>query len=64
MAEIEIRNIYKIFGNSLDKAMAMAREGRSKADILSETGASVGLRDVSLETVSYTHLTLPTSDLV
>ena len=49
MAEIEIRNIFKIFGTNRDRAMAMAREGRSKADILSETGASVGLCDVSLE---------------
>ena len=49
MAEIEIRNIYKIFGANCDRAMAMARDGRTKTEILSETGASVGLSDVSFK---------------
>ncbi|AXA41773.1 betaine/proline/choline family ABC transporter ATP-binding protein [Rhizobium leguminosarum bv. viciae] len=49
MAEIEIRNIFKIFGPKSGKAIAMARQGRSKADILAETGSSLGLSDVSLQ---------------
>jgi glycine betaine/proline transport system ATP-binding protein len=48
MADIEVRNIFKIFGQNQQLAMAMAKDGRSKSDIQAETGASVGLSDVSL----------------
>ena len=45
---IEIRNIYKIFGKSASRAFTLARSGQSKQRILSETGCTVGLQDVSL----------------
>ncbi|MCF3640182.1 glycine betaine/L-proline ABC transporter ATP-binding protein [Rhizobium sp. TRM95111] len=48
MAEIAIRNVYKIFGREPRKALAMARDGIDKAEILAKTGCSVGLNDVSL----------------
>jgi glycine betaine/proline transport system ATP-binding protein len=48
MPDIEIRNIYKIFGHQCDKALALAREGSSKSHILAKVGASVGLNDVTL----------------
>ena len=48
MAEIEIRNVYKIFGRNSTEAMAMARNGADKAAILERTGCSVGLNDISL----------------
>jgi glycine betaine/proline transport system ATP-binding protein len=49
MSEIEIRNVYKIFGHKSREALAMARDGAGKADILQRTGCSVGLNDISLK---------------
>ena len=49
MTDIAIRNVSKIFGNNWKAALAMAREGADKADILARTGCSVGLDDVSLD---------------
>ena len=49
MTDIAIRNVSKIFGNNWKTALAMTREGADKANILSRTGCSVGLDDVSLD---------------
>ena len=46
---IRIANLYKVFGGSPGAVMPMVREGRSKEDILAETGHTVGLRDINLE---------------
>ncbi len=46
---IRIANLYKVFGGSPETVMPMVREGRSKEDILAETGHTVGLRDINLE---------------
>lgn len=48
MADIQIRNVYKVFGAKTSTAMAMLRDGRSKAEILAESGCTVGLNDVSM----------------
>ncbi|MBD9628133.1 glycine betaine/L-proline ABC transporter ATP-binding protein [Ensifer sp. ENS06] len=48
MANIEIRNVYKVFGAKVPTAMAMLRDGRSKVEILAETRCSVGLNDVNM----------------
>ncbi|VDC20447.1 quaternary amine ABC transporter ATP-binding protein [Pseudogemmobacter humi] len=48
MSEIEIRNVFKIFGADTRTALAMARDGADKSAILAKTGCSVGLNDVSL----------------
>ncbi len=48
LAKIEIRGVYKIFGPRPDTVMALVRDGRSKDEILAETGHVLGLRDVSL----------------
>ncbi|MCA1492493.1 quaternary amine ABC transporter ATP-binding protein [Sinorhizobium alkalisoli] len=49
MADIEIRNVYKIFGRNTKAALDMAKEGLDKADILARSGCSVGLNNVSLK---------------
>jgi glycine betaine/proline transport system ATP-binding protein len=49
MADIEIRNVYKIFGRNTKAALAMAKEGLAKADILARSGCSIGLNNVSLK---------------
>lgn len=47
--KVEARNIYKIFGDNPDAAMAMLREGLSKDEILEQTGQTVGVQDASFQ---------------
>ncbi|PYG54673.1 glycine betaine/L-proline ABC transporter ATP-binding protein [Rhizobium sp. UGM030330-04] len=49
MTDIAIRNVSKIFGGNWKTALAMARDGADKAEILAKTGCSVGLDNVSLD---------------
>ena len=49
MAKIEIKNIYKIFGDKPQSILPMVKDGASKESILEETGHTVGLDDVSLK---------------
>jgi len=51
MSDIAIRigNVTKVFGADTAPALAMLRDGRSKSEILAETGCAVGLQDVSLD---------------
>lgn len=46
---IEIKNITKIFGDAPDEALALLKQGRSKADVQAETGQVIGIDNVSLE---------------
>ncbi|MEY2741300.1 MAG: hypothetical protein RL283_1402 [Actinomycetota bacterium] len=49
-AAIEVRNLWKVFGTaSVDDAIARARAGESRGDILAATGMTVGVRDVSFD---------------
>ena len=48
MSKIEIRNVYKIFGDSPSKVLPMVQEGASKEEVLEKTGHTVGLDNVSL----------------
>tara|TARA_E500000318_G_scaffold95786_1_gene95723 strand:+ start:713 stop:1537 length:825 start_codon:yes stop_codon:yes gene_type:complete len=48
MGKIEIRNVFKIFGHQEDKALELARQGLGKEEILSQSGCSVGLNNVSM----------------
>jgi glycine betaine/proline transport system ATP-binding protein len=49
MAQIEVRNIYKIFGDKPKDVLQRAQNGEGKDDILADTGHTVGLSDVSLD---------------
>lgn len=49
MTDIEVKNVFKIFGGNSKAALALAREGVEKSEILSRTGCSVGLNDISLK---------------
>ncbi|HVR33319.1 MAG TPA: betaine/proline/choline family ABC transporter ATP-binding protein [Acidimicrobiia bacterium] len=44
---LEIRGLWKVFGTRPDQAIEMARDGRSRQEILAETGCTVAVRDVS-----------------
>ena len=48
MSKIEIRNIYKIFGNHPDQILPMVKEGANKELVMEETGHTVGLDNVSI----------------
>lgn len=50
MAEnaIEIKNVTKIFGDDPQKALALLKSGRSKAEVQAETGQVIGIDNVSL----------------
>ena len=44
---ISIEHLFKVFGKEPDKALALARQGLSKQDIVAQTGASIGVFDAS-----------------
>ncbi len=46
---IRVEHLYKVFGKTPGSVMPLVREGRSKDDILAQTGHTLGLRDISLE---------------
>ena len=47
--KLAIKNLYKIFGDRPDDALAMLGKGHSKDQILSTTGSTVGVQDVNFE---------------
>ena len=48
MSKIEVKNVYKIFGNNPLNVLPMVRDGATKEEILEKTGHTVGLDNVSL----------------
>jgi len=50
MAKIEIENLYKIFGaRSKTRALPLVNRGKTKAEILKETGCTIGINNASLQ---------------
>lgn len=45
---IKIENLYKVFGPDPQGAMALLREGKSKDEILTQTGHAIGLKNINL----------------
>ena len=48
MAKIEVRNIYKIFGEHPEQVLPLVKDGATKDEILERTGYTVGLDNVSI----------------
>jgi glycine betaine/proline transport system ATP-binding protein len=46
---ILIDHVFKIFGETPDKALELVRQGRSKQEILQQTGNSIGVFDATFE---------------
>lgn len=46
---IEISGLYKIFGPKPDSVMPLIQAGKTKDDILADTGHTVGLKEINLE---------------
>lgn len=44
---LEIRGLWKVFGSRPDQAIELAETGRTREEILAETGCTVAVRDVS-----------------
>ncbi|TLP42869.1 glycine betaine/L-proline ABC transporter ATP-binding protein [Cohaesibacter sp. CAU 1516] len=46
---IEVKGLYKLFGNEPEKHMPLVHQGLSKDDILAQTGHTLGLKDINLK---------------
>ena len=46
---IEIKSLFKIFGNEPERALSLIEAGESKQEILEDTGLTVGLKDINLQ---------------
>src|SRR6056297_877623 len=49
MAEITVKNLFKVFGKNPEKAFPLIEEGKSKDEILDETGNTIGVNNASFE---------------
>ena len=47
--KIKVSDVTKIFGKSSKKALQLLKEGKSKEQILKETGSTVGVNRASLK---------------
>src|SRR3546814_18442225 len=45
--KVSVSNLYKVFGSPPEEALRLLAEGRSKEEILSGTGMTVGVQDVA-----------------
>jgi len=46
--KIEVRNVFKVFGNREKEVLALIRDGKSKDEVLARTGCVIGSKDLSL----------------
>ena len=46
--KIEVRNVFKVFGNREKEVLALIRDGKSKDEVLARTGCVIGINDLSL----------------
>src|SRR6056297_3807558 len=49
MSKIEVRNLYKIFGNKPQKAIEMLKNGATKQEVLEKNNSTVGVNNASLD---------------
>ncbi len=48
ISKIEVKNVFKIFGNRSKDALDLIRQNKTKDQVLAETGCVVGVNDLSL----------------
>lgn len=46
---LQVDDLWKVFGNRTGPALEMSESGASRADVLAETGCTIGVRDVSFD---------------
>lgn len=49
MLKIEVKDLTKIFGKNPNKGLSLLQDGKTKSEILKETGMTVGVNQVSFE---------------
>ena len=49
MSQLEVKNLYKIFGSNSKEALKLVKEGMSKEEILKKTGATVGINNANFK---------------
>jgi len=49
MSVIKVNNLFKVFGHDPKRTFPLIEKGKSKEDILDETGCTVGINDASFE---------------
>jgi len=47
--KLTVKNVFKVFGKEPKKALKMLEEGKSKEDIFTQTGMTIGVQDASFE---------------
>ena len=47
--KLSVRNVFKVFGEETGTALELLDQGKSKEDILEQTGATVGVQDASFD---------------
>lgn len=47
--DIQIEHVFKVFGDDPDAALTLVRQGKSKREILAETGQSIGVFDAHFD---------------
>ena len=47
--DIQIEHVFKVFGDDPDAALTLVRQGKSKQEILAETGQSIGVFDAHFD---------------
>ncbi|MCA0342580.1 MAG: ATP-binding cassette domain-containing protein, partial [Proteobacteria bacterium] len=47
--KISIKNVFKVFGERPDKALALLKAGKTKADIHAVTGCTIGVNNASFD---------------
>src|SRR5450830_651143 len=52
VSKIEVKNVFKIFGNRAKDALVLIGQGKTKDQVLAETGCVVGVNDLSLSIVT------------
>lgn len=46
--KLEVKNLYKVFGNNPEKAIELLAQGKNKEEIFETTGMTVGVKDANL----------------
>lgn len=49
MSQLEVKNLYKIFGPNTKESLKLVKEGVSKGEILKKTGATVGINNANFK---------------
>ncbi|WP_019173771.1 glycine betaine/L-proline ABC transporter ATP-binding protein ProV [Pseudaminobacter salicylatoxidans] len=47
--KVSLKNVYKVFGDDSERALEMARAGKSKSEIHASTGCTIGVDDASFD---------------